>query len=170
MGIWDKDTSEADQPKALSFLAGVIEHESPAYYTLIQKRYDLLDLWKWQRYVLCESIVSTPIYHQEGVEFITDFTVFNPGNLSPTRKPLHFRTGEYSDEKLTFECFICKVKRLIKKEKKQTNLYVTQSYDNKNSIYVLKAEEDGIILDKYFLNVPELMNVHDTSTVEDISH
>lgn len=153
--------------KLTFFFAGVIERESPAYNRLIQTKFGLSEMLKWQQYVLCESVVSSPIYRQEGYELITKPPIVHPQSLIPTRKPLAFRHREYTHENLIFECIICKVTRLIKNIKMITNLYVTQSYDNEESVYVLKVEKDGIILDKYFSRVPVLMNVHDISTVED---
>lgn len=134
---------------------------------MLQTKYDLLELSNWQKFLVCDTIVSSPTYQKEGVAFFRNEKIVNIHyDFDIRRKPVAFKNSDdYANERLIFYGFICKV--TVEKSDYPKLLYVTQTYDDKKSVYVLRPENEmGIFLHKYFKNVPVLMNVRDLATAK----
>lgn len=142
------------------FFIEALQNESPNYVELIRKRDNLSSLPKWKKLFLCASILSSPTYRIDRLEFSLDWAnEIDDDSLRYQETNVKFKNQRSDHENLTADCMICKgFTNAAGKKKKSTVLYLTRSHDSKNSLYVLKEEAEGPFLSKYFRYIPLLKN------------
>ncbi|KAK7597810.1 hypothetical protein V9T40_010035 [Parthenolecanium corni] len=77
---------------------GQLAEESPEYVDLIERKSDILTLTKWQQLILCDSILSSPIYRDK----------FESTRSQSSKKWLN------TSKRITDESQLVKLKKLIK--------------------------------------------------------
>lgn len=140
------------------FLAETLRDESPAYVSLIEARDDLSSMTMWQRAVLCASLLSSPIYRAERLEYSSKRSLNPTSDFVYSEEPLSFSYhNEKGKKSLILDCFICKgFANGDDIKSKSTNLYITRSYDDQSSVYLLKSNVESVYLDKYFKKISVL--------------
>lgn len=121
----------------------------------------------WQNFLLCSSIISSPIYENDRSNFSFDWTSFKKNavqenTIKHENKLLTFKNEEHFAEEWISDYVYCKssIQEDLDPLTTKKNLLITRSYDDNFSIYV-STEENGItVLSGYFKNVHILMNAH----------
>lgn len=151
--------------KSICFAGALAQAESAEYIQLIEKMDHLSELSNWQKLLLCSSIVSSPVYHKEGLKFHIDWPLQNKDILQYVEISLAFENIDFNEE-WTAHCVPCKAKNegddTTSRETK--DLFLVQTFDDKKSIYVFEKEEGLIYLRKYFEHVPIVANAKDPIT------
>lgn len=148
--------------------AEALKNESSAYVHLIEEKDDLLALTKWNRAVLCTSILSSPIFRKKRLEYSTKWILDHINAFKYEDKAVTFQFTNHDEEIMStfmYNCIICKGFADGDDEKSQsTDLCITRSYDNRGSVYIIKLSNEIDTLDKYeyFEKVAVLMNVQKT--------
>lgn len=125
----------------------------------IEKRDALSSLSVFRKLALCASILTSPIYRVDRLEFSLEWMEQNRYEMA-----LGFETNELTftesvSENLPFKGFICKgVVNTDTRDSDSTSLFITQAYDDKDSVYVVEHKDEYFILSKYFRNIPLLIN------------
>ncbi|KAK7597813.1 hypothetical protein V9T40_010038 [Parthenolecanium corni] len=141
-----------------------LAQESPEYIHLIETKDDVSELSNMLQLHLCASILSSPTYRIDRLEYSSDW-VNNEDNLVVAEKPLTFKNEKYekASGNTIARCIICKgFENADDEDSNTTNLCLTRSYNDKKSIYVSKEEDRSYILSKYFINVPTLMKAYES--------
>lgn len=135
---------------------------------LIRKKDNLSTLTDWKKNLTCASILSSPVFRRtvDRLEFSPTRMERNSEKLDYVPKKLLFSaTYQHYDYKWTSDCILCRGYTDDDEEfPESTNLYLTPSFDDKKSLYLLKEDFGLIYLSKYFVDVPILKNVQETVT------
>lgn len=146
-----------------------MKEESSEYVAEIEKRGILTILSDKQKQILCASVISSPVYRKDRLEFIVTWLGESQysADFKIEKKFVSYKNPDNTVGKLPVNCYLCKaIENEGKSNSKTRNLYLTSSYDDGFSIIVLKENEDGIFVDKYFKNIAliiaarENMNYH----------
>lgn len=138
--------------------------ESPTYVRLIEDKDHLSLMTIWQRAVLCASVLSSPIYREERLEYSTKWISDHANDLIFVEELLPFTYSNQKGKKsaLICDCIICKGFTNGDYEKSEsTDLCITRSYDNHSSLYVIKLHRNFNFLDKYFRRMAILTNARE---------
>lgn len=148
--------------------AGALEKESAEYIELVEKKDNLFSLTKWQKIMLCSTILTTPVYRNDRLEHTAHWIDHDESNLEYEKKKLLFKStdaAKYAKEDFYADVFHCKgyINAKDSDSSASTDLYATRTYDDKDSIIVSEEDNDGRIylVGKYFKHVPVLMNAHE---------
>lgn len=148
-----------------AFLAGALERESEKYIELINQKDNISELSTWQMFLVCYSIISSPVRKSDLYKFSLDWAEFkaNVEKNEPRfeNKSMSFRNEALTNEKWTADCVSCwsSIENSgIFSKTTVVNLFFTHSLDDKYSVYVLKEENGVTYISDYIKNVPVLMN------------
>lgn len=134
-----------------------LRRESPEYVRTIENQ-GLSSLSTDEKLLLCASILSSPAFRYEQLEFSLDWIHDTRKNFDLNTKLVSFTSEGYKEKVQPTRCVLCKAfENGTKADSKSTNLYLTDAQDDKHSILVLKEETDGIFVYKYFKNNAILM-------------
>lgn len=133
---------------------------------MIEQQDDLSALSKWQKFLLCSSIILSPTYernrHKFHLSWITYTKHLKDGIHQYREKLLTFNDNNDEVEKWWADCLYCTPFTEASNHPSgiQTNLLLTRAYDDKYSLYVLMEEYGVVRFKEYIENVPILMNSH----------
>ncbi|KAK7597805.1 hypothetical protein V9T40_010030 [Parthenolecanium corni] len=137
-----------------------LSDESQEYVDQIKNRELLSTLSREQKFILCASILSSRVYRVEHLEFSTRWMDEGRDTLEYESINVSFKTPAYTATTMTADCILCRAFKLGGKfTSKPQKLYLTLSYDNENSLIVLKKENTKFYLHKRFKNIPILMTL-----------
>lgn len=135
-----------------------LSDESQEYVDQIKNQDLLSTLSDEQKYILCASILSSPIYRSERLEFSMKWKEENKETMEYVSKYLSFKNPNYPEKSLKADCILCKAfKNGGRRNYYPKNLYLTSSFDDEHSVIVLKEEDNRSYVDKHFKNIPILM-------------
>lgn len=132
-----------------------LRQESPEYVDLIEQRADLLVLSKFQKFILCALILSSPVYRKERLKFSLDGWI----TLGHVTKELSLERMVHPKEPVKVECILCKALKGTEQYSYSVNMYLTHTYDDKYSVIVLKEHNRRVYVDKYFKNIALLLTL-----------
>lgn len=137
-----------------------LREESPEYVDQITLRVDLLNLTRLQKFILCASILSSPVYRKERLEFSYDWMDATSDTLEYVTKDLSFTSTLHPKYKLTANCIPCQAfKDGTDLTSKTETLYITPTYDDQYSVVVLKEKDGAFYVDKSFRNIAILITL-----------
>lgn len=111
------------------------------------------------KYTLCASTLSSPIYRKDRLEFSLDwmYETIDSGSTLDYEEEVSFKSNP-AENKIKTDCILCVASEDATSENsKSIPLFLTRSYNDEYSVVVLKPERGRIFVDKYFKNIPILM-------------
>lgn len=101
--------------------------------------------------------MSSPIYREERLEYSLKWAE-TENNPAVEAIPLAFKNSEFLGN-MESPSIICKgYEDADDKNSHSINLYLSPTYDNKESVYVAKEKDGGPFLSRYFTKVPILIH------------
>lgn len=133
-----------------------MRQESPEWVEMIEENDDILSLSDAERLLICASILETPYYKSQNLE-VDKKWMESTQRADIFRRPIEF-LNEYNNlDKLSLICILCKALNRRNKKVSYDILY-TRSYNDENSVFVLRIKNSYLEFDSYAKNIPILMN------------
>lgn len=145
-----------------------LRSESAGYIELVEKKDDISALTRWKKFILCASILSSPIYRDmfgsTRLEISKKWMVRSKSTLQYGRRNVFFSSEDFKEKLMNDDCMRCRGFEHFSHYDHQlwTNLCITRSFEDKNSVYVFQsADDDMLLVSKYFKNISVLINAQE---------
>lgn len=123
---------------------------------MIEENDDIISLSDAERLLICASILEAPYYKLQNLE-VDKKWMENTHRADIYRRSIEFSNEYNNSDKLSLICILCKA--LNRKNKKDSyDIFYTRSYNDENSVFVLRTKNSYFEFDSYAKNIPILMN------------